>query len=1259
MKQQKDMSERIIEAAGEWLVNLCTVKGSIDDRDQLLTPLEQLKLDEFFSLHGQSPKFKRYHVEAIRRCMSRDIRPEYQLARALLERDDTCRLFVDENDVLQVAIKRAKIEPGLLGKSPLESNPELMKMVKLLMAHGAQVNCLDGDGYSPLYYTCVLGYADLFRFLISSGADISTTHKRNVPEQVKKLRETLDDKSLHNKEETVNLLQATLDALISPQNIVDMTWVGWPPGVDFDRPLWEMDVDLTWDGIILYLLQQGLFFDKDDLGLVMLLHITCYQGSQDLVEKLLDYGIKVDIPGPRIVDGGQGEGSTCGTAMHAAAAGRKLGIIKTLIARGESAGLRRLCIFNRRSVNAEVAPVEVAIATGQYEDDGNLQDFLEAFIYETKSLEESDLKAVLNWCVTSNALGFAQQLLQRGVRLGKVPIAVNGVEMAQLLIAHGIKLDAEALQKEALRKNLLDLLCWCVDEYGPLLPQDQQSWGKMVFRLLGGHLAHIKMIEYLISEYPGLHIDTVFVSPSRESRKPEVNEIDASWLYLAIVRCNTKAIRLLLEAGADPNCPGLPMDAAAAMKRVDQNGVRNISERLEVIKMIQERLSEDGKWNTPSLTETRSHTVEVVATERKAWDKKVRRLVQTRQEVPEATPRGIGASPPSSTVGIVSTTDLYKPLASSSSFRLLELLPSNKRSDPLVGRLVDSDITFQPEYEALSYVWGDISPAKHISLDDNDIAITPNLHSALTHLRSTDSVRTIWVDALCINQSFHDERNQQVRIMGDIYKSAKQVIVWLGDAADDSHLVFEHLKDDETEDAIPNCPEQSEAKRKAWKALVKRPWFFRTWVIQEIALARRAVIMCGEDTTLWRDIDASWKPDFSGGANGLSTVRTYPGNQPDHPISGFNPDKHVWRLRLLGAESNPMSILRYSRVCGTTEVRDNIYGILGLFKPGFVEVDYELPVESIFQQFAEAVIQLTGDLDILKHAGVSQKYENLPSWVPDFTETSTRSLPGYDWYAPWRADASSQYEIRFADGKSISISREDLARKYLPGLSFLADRSLVIKGKMVDTIRSVGVELPSGTSHAPGTDAFGLVMKDWETLATTLIPEWKSSGSSVSSAFAATISATRGYHIFSVDIGFTQWYRHCGTGILEEADPSMFLRDHEFYLWWCDVGKPDDPDDEEYEGLGYHIREFSDEMVAASYGRCLFTTENGSMGLASSRVKAGDRIVYFPGASEPFALRKREDGKGWTLVGDCYLYGLDIDELFYDQEHLGEDFSIC
>jgi hypothetical protein len=42
------------------------------------------------------------------------------------------------------------------------------------------------------------------------------------------------------------------------------------------------------------------------------------------------------------------------------------------------------------------------------------------------------------------------------------------------------------------------------------------------------------------------------------------------------------------------------------------------------------------------------------------------------------------------------------------------------------------------------------------------------------------------VDALCINQSDFNEKNHQVKLMQSIYSKAFAVIVWLGDAADDS-----------------------------------------------------------------------------------------------------------------------------------------------------------------------------------------------------------------------------------------------------------------------------------------------------------------------------------------------------------------------------------------------------------------------------------------------------------------------------------------
>ncbi|KAJ4243475.1 hypothetical protein NW762_014806 [Fusarium torreyae] len=1249
--------DAIIVAAGEWLVSLCS-KSDINTKDQLLSPLERQKFDEFFTLHRRSPIFKKYHIEAIRKCLTKDVKPNNRLAREFLEKDDTQRLFVGENDILQATIKTARKEPEFLGRSFKISCPELAEMVELLMSHGASANSLDDDGNSPLFYACVLGYEELFRLLISAGADISTTHRRQLPYQLKKSDDDSKEPIEGKQQETaVNLLQVTLDALISPQRITDMTLVGWPPGVHYDHPLWEGDPKSTWGGIILYLLEKGLSYAKEDPGLIMLLHIVCYQGQLDLVEQLLSFGIATDVAGLRVVNGGHGKGNSLGTAMHAASFGQRISVVSILMAHGVSPRSRRQCFLNRAGTEGELTPIEVAIATCRYVDKEKLLVFLYEFIQQAEELEDPDYQAALEYSVKRDNFDFTKRLLERGVRLSKVPSNTESVAMAQLLISHDIALNPAKLQKKALARDRFDLLRWCVSEYGPLLPSDPKSWGEMASWLLDKGYRYIENVRYLVTEYPGPHIDTVLIAnltlyPKEEEPTP------TSWLHLAILKNIVTAMEIFLEAGADPSLPGLPTDAPTAIRNSGYNQFDLFPWRFELVKTLEKRRLDDEQWTLPSYEEVRSRMADEVAIQNCQWNKRLEKLAERRQNVPHIEAHQEPSSTKSFRLEISTQTATYPPLNGTSAFRLLELQPSDSQSEPLVGQLVDSDITFRPDYEALSYVWGDITTVRYIRLDEQEVSITPNLHSALTHLRSASEVRTLWVDALCINQSTHGERNQQVRIMGDIYKSARQVVVWLGDAADDSHLVFDFLNDDTELGGFINRPDPPEPKHLAWMALVRRPWFYRTWVIQELALARRAIMMCGKDSTIWINEDQTWgDPDFAGGAKGLSTVFSDPGNQPDHPLSGFNADSHIWRLRSLEAGSDPMSILRYSRVCQTTEIKDKIYGIVGLFEPGFIEVDYDLPVEDIFQQFTEAVIRLTGDLRIFKYLGATRHLDGVSSWVPDFTDTTTRGLPEQDWSPPYRSDNLEEYTLRFADGSTSSIPRGDLAKKSLPGWEFLDGGGILIKGKMTDTIRVLGPELPDGMDYAPGTDNFARIMREWETLAATLIPDWKDSvGPSVTGAFATTLASSSGRKVNSIEFGFTEWYRHCGTGILEAKDPSMFLRDHEFYLWWLGVGK--DHNDEDFGKVTFELREYAEQMEYASYGRCLFTTEGGSMGLASTRARTGDCIVYFPGASEPFVLRRRKDGKGWTMVNDCYLYGLDLDDLFYDNDHLVEDFVI-
>jgi len=52
----------------------------------------------------------------------------------------------------------------------------------------------------------------------------------------------------------------------------------------------------------------------------------------------------------------------------------------------------------------------------------------------------------------------------------------------------------------------------------------------------------------------------------------------------------------------------------------------------------------------------------------------------------------------------------------------------------------------------------------------------------------------LWIDAICINQENSLEKGHQIKLMGQIYKNASRVLVWLGTGDQDSELAFNSLE---------------------------------------------------------------------------------------------------------------------------------------------------------------------------------------------------------------------------------------------------------------------------------------------------------------------------------------------------------------------------------------------------------------------------------------------------------------------------------
>lgn len=126
----------------------------------------------------------------------------------------------------------------------------------------------------------------------------------------------------------------------------------------------------------------------------------------------------------------------------------------------------------------------------------------------------------------------------------------------------------------------------------------------------------------------------------------------------------------------------------------------------------------------------------------------------------------------------------YFALSASRNIRVLLLNPAQHPDEQVRFRFqelnLDLPVEQRSRYEALSYVWGYRYPDQEVLCDGRAILVTKNCLEALRYLRRKTEQRTVWVDAICIDQSSNLERTQQIQIMGDVYKCAEEVIVWLG-----------------------------------------------------------------------------------------------------------------------------------------------------------------------------------------------------------------------------------------------------------------------------------------------------------------------------------------------------------------------------------------------------------------------------------------------------------------------------------------------
>lgn len=214
----------------------------------------------------------------------------------------------------------------------------------------------------------------------------------------------------------------------------------------------------------------------------------------------------------------------------------------------------------------------------------------------------------------------------------------------------------------------------------------------------------------------------------------------------------------------------------------------------------------------------------------------------------------------------VSPTPLYRPLDNTTrEIRVLDVQPSLDAARPVHGSLrtivlpkarppraeqLSSHRTEElaQAYETISYAWGDARRRCVILIDGVALDVPASAESAVQRMRDRHSMRTLWIDSICINQRDINERSHQVEIMGDVYAHSTCNLIWLGESDESTASAVQSFNAvyDEILHATDNLRTWAKTLEGFYAgdranvhtaydlpAMVRfysRPWFSRLWV---------------------------------------------------------------------------------------------------------------------------------------------------------------------------------------------------------------------------------------------------------------------------------------------------------------------------------------------------------------------------------------------------------------------------------------------
>jgi hypothetical protein len=389
-------------------------------------------------------------------------------------------------------------------------------------------------------------------------------------------------------------------------------------------------------------------------------------------------------------------------------------------------------------------------------------------------------------------------------------------------------------------------------------------------------------------------------------------------------------------------------------------------------------------------------------------------------------------------------------------------------------------------------------------------------------------------------------------------------------------------------------------------------WWSRVWVLQEATLAREAMFICGSHIIPWKDLLALTKQ-----IKRLDLYRLFRGHdQRAEYCDGFTELLNVELVRHTHLDNHGSVLLRTCRQRMCFDPCDRVYGVIGLmpaFLLGAFEWDPGEQVEQLYPPFIAILLVYDPVATLLSLNETTQRNPKLPSWCPDLHYRSRSDvLADYEGY---HAGFNTQTTTKFKS------DQKDWTR-------------IQTKGIAADTVKMISPEewMDEGRNQVENSTDLSAQQHNIMLLQRHALMAEK------------LVKSEDIWRIFvGNQIGGTESRLHLLAGFSSLYD--RIVKSH----WKTEA--------EGYQNAFGEVQAYmsspntNSELLASiqiylkaarkvCFGRKLFTTENGRVGLGPQKMEAGDILCILKCVRVPFLLRKHEsEPQTYYLIGEAYVHG--------------------